>query len=196
MKAIETIRTQLENLKGAKVQIFGQATTLPSDYDQLTIDSLDVLDALSDWYDYDLNDLTSEEIEYLLSDDERYQDALSDNSYNWNSPLSNHINFNCYKDTLNGTYIYEVKFHLYGDVRGNYSDVVYLSCDTEYDFLDTIMNVTAYFTLEVDGDLYNISLDPLSEYVRICNDAYDFELYASDIEELTEEIRKEVTIKC
>ena len=153
------------------------------------------LATLSLYNDYELNEYNEEQIEELFNMEENYEHVKSDNTYNWNSPLSNHMDFTCYKDNSNDSYIYEVKFHLYGDVRSNYSDVFYLRCDDDYEFYEIIMETQNHFDVIVDDVLYNCTIDPFSENVRVYNDDYyncDFELYAYDMEELKEEIKKEV----
>ena len=194
MENINKVIKELESLKGATVKVFGQNTTLAMNHDELTIDSIDLLSNFKSIYDYELNEYNEEQIEELFNMEENYEHVKSDNTYNWNSPLSNHMDFTCYKDNSNDSYIYEVKFHLYGDVRSNYSDVFYLRCDDDYEFYEIIMETQNYFEVEVDDVVYNCTIDSFSENVRVSNYNcdYDFEIYAYDIEELKEEIKKEI----
>ena len=49
MKRICEIIDEVKALRGANVEVFGQPTTLPSDYGKYTIDIIDVLNHLEDY---------------------------------------------------------------------------------------------------------------------------------------------------
>ena len=49
MKRIHEIIEEVKSLRGANVRVFGQPTTLPSDYGKYTIDVIDVLNHLEDY---------------------------------------------------------------------------------------------------------------------------------------------------
>jgi len=65
------------------------------------------------------------------------EEESADNSYNWSGNVSNHFNFQTYEHEDGSVYV-EFKVHLYGDVRGNYTDSVLLKFDDEHAFLEAI----------------------------------------------------------
>ena len=78
-----------------------------------------------------------EELGYL-------EEGKGDNSYNWAGNVSNHFDFRVHNDLINGGIYVEFKVHLYGDVRGNYTDSVLLKFDNDYFFYEGIAEVSGY----------------------------------------------------
>jgi hypothetical protein len=80
----------------------------------------------------------------------------------------------------------EFKVHRFGDVRCNYSDVVYLEFGDEYEFYEVLEEGNKHFTI-IDNDneiKYHITIDVFNEYPSIIiesndeyEDVYDYEAY-------------------
>lgn len=75
------------------------------------------------------------------------KEVESDDSYNWDSPVTFQFRIFKYQDK---TYT-AINFHRYGDVRGNYTKYAVLNCDKE-DFLDLLDN----FNLEIPCEGWQI----------------------------------------
>ena len=142
----------------------------------------------------------SEEEEYFEYDMEEYfEKGLDegwlvengcDNTYNWNSPISHHINFEIYHNIEEGNYLIRFRVHRYGDVRCNYSDWVYLECNSDYDFLEALMECGKWIEVEMDGKTYCISIEVTSDEIRLesyDNEEYD-EIYGDDKDTILEEM--------
>jgi hypothetical protein len=99
-----------------------------------------------------------EELGYL-------EEERGDNSYNWAGNVSNHFNIQPYKNIETGEYLVEFKVHLYGDVRGNYTDSVLLKFDNDYAFHEMLLEHDGYE--EYKG--YEIRFSALREDYEIIN---------------------------
>lgn len=73
------------------------------------------------------------------------------NSYNWNGPVVFEIKR--MTDHITG-----ISFHRAGDVRGNYSDAVFIACT-----LDELINTISEFTIDRHVDGWHISQSYFSE---------------------------------
>ena len=116
----------------------------------------------------------------MLSTDEIYTIAEKhDNTYNYGCNISNDIDW-CEADTDAYGKIAMMKFHIAGDVRGNYTDEIFLKlgdCDGLMEYLymqDEYSNIiTDHATVEVDGKEYSVDIDPFKEGVEV----YDTETW-------------------
>lgn len=214
MTTIKNLINEMKALKGADVQIFGQPVTLSSEVEDCNIDIIDVLKSLKEFEvdditDYFYNDEIEEEEEKSIFSDNDNTDIIDsllyhglifseeydkgDNSYNWMSPVNHDFNFYTFKATDGGIYVL-FKVHMYGDVRGNYTDDVLLYFDNEYLFYETLSENNKYIAVEIDGDIYDIYINIFSDSFEIYtyNGEYLFTVYGCDMEEITKEIKKEL----
>lgn len=170
MKKSNTIIKDLKHLKGKTY--FGGAYTVDRNEKRsknLEVGAIDLVEALKP---YEINFKALYKVDY---DDVVYNDAegnyelikldiTSNNSYNWNAQVV--FNYNeievIDRYGLNHKYI-TIKFHRYGDVRGNYTDymVLDMSLDEFYGVLADASSV--YCDIEYKGNVYAISTDIFKE---------------------------------
>ena len=168
-KAKSILRDLKHNLKGTKT-IFGTYdSSNMKESKNLDISVLDVVRALAD-YEIDFKKIYGVDFDNVVYDDAQgnYEsidlDVSSDNSYNWCSQIV--FNYNQIKVVdkygIDHEYV-SVKFHRYGDVRGNYTD--YMVCDMTMDeFYEVIMESTQVFcSVDYKGHTYSISTDCFKE---------------------------------
>jgi len=140
---------------------------------------------------------------YVLSTDEIYEIAeKKDNTYNYDCNISNDIDW-CEADTDAYGKIAMMKFHIAGDIRGNYTDEIFLKlgdCDGLMEYLhmqDEYSNIiTDHATVEVDGKEYSIDICPFTAGVEVYNtETWDNVCTCYDVEKsaVEAEIRKETT---
>ena len=198
---INNIINDLRNLEGKEVGSGYFKHVYSNEVDATMINILDVLESLKP-YEFDTENLEiltyvddeegNCEEEYKIVDmDEflewyEYEEVTATNSYNWSAPISNHFNYTIYQSRAMDNCIVEFKVHRFGDVRCNYSDVVYLEFEDEYYFYDVISESNKYFTI-IDNDneiKYHITIDVFNECPSITiesndeyEDVYDYEAY-------------------
>ena len=198
---INNIINDLRNLEGKEVGSGYFKHVYSNEVDATMISILDVLESLKP-YEFDTENLEiltyvddeegNCEEEYKIVDmDEflewyEYEEVTATNSYNWSAPISNHFNYTIYQSRAMDNCIVEFKVHRFGDVRCNYSDVVYLEFEDEYYFYDVISESNKYFTI-IDNDneiKYHITIDVFNECPSITiesndeyEDVYDYEAY-------------------
>lgn len=210
MTTIANLINEMEALKGANVRIFGQPVILPNEINDTSIDIVDVLKSLEEYeinqneflyWDEDKeedinildinNDIIESLFEYGYIESNIYDKG--DNSYNWMSPVNHHFNFCMFKATDGGIYVL-FKVHMYGDVRGNYTDDVLLYFDDEYIFYEMLSENNKYIAVEIDSDIYDIYVNIFSDSFEIYtyDGEYLFTVCGCDIKEITEEIKKEL----
>ena len=200
--------TTIENLKKEFGEMIGKEvgygyfrhTESDVEENELTISIFDVLDSLEAFEITKKEMYDSEEEEYFEYDMEEYfekgleegflTECGADNTYNWNSPISHHINFEIYHND-EGSYIVRFRVHRYGDVRYNYSDWVYLECNSDYDFLEALMESSKSIDVEMDGKQYYVTIEVLSDEIRL--ESYDEEngyedIYGDDRDTILEEM--------
>ena len=186
LTTVNEVIKELESLRGAEVKVFGQPTILNSEVDNLTIDTVSVLERLKDF-----------EVDY--ADVEPYVDFSdvdrADNSYNWCAPLNHHVDFTIYKSELDFI-IVSMAVQLYGDVRGNYTDVMLFKFDNDYEFYEVLTEANKHGYIEVDGKDYYYDVDILSDVIDIYNEYGEYICSSCpwDNEELINDI-KEVLAK-
>ena len=197
---IENLKKEFGEMIGKEVG-YGYFRHTESDVkeNELTISIFDVLDSLEQFEITKKEMYDSEEEEYFEYDIEEYFEKgldegwlvenCADNTYNWNSPISHHINFEIYHND-EGSYIVRFRVHRYGDVRCNYSDWVYLECNSDYDFLEALMECGKWIEVEMDGKTYCISIEVTSDEIRLEsyeNEEYE-EIYGDDRDTILEEM--------
>lgn len=90
----------------------------------------EVLDILEELKKYEIS-VSDEWIESFLNNPK----VKGDNTYNWSGNISNDLNIN-YMVNENDEEIMLIMVHLYGDVRGGYSDYFAVKFDSVYDFYE------------------------------------------------------------
>ena len=205
---IENLKKEFGEMIGKEVG-YGYFRHIESDVEEneLTISIFDVLDSLEQFEITKKEMYDSEEEGYFEYDIEEYfEKGLdegwlvengADNTYNFNSPISHHINFEIYHNNEEGNYLIRFRVHRYGDVRCNYSDWVYLECNSDYDFLEALMECGKWIEVEMDGKQYCISIEVTSDEIRLEsyeNEEYE-EIYGDDRDTILEKmINRELII--
>lgn len=200
---IENLRSELGSLYDGEKHGSGYFVTTFEDIkeNELSISIFDVLDSLEQFEITKKEMYDSEEEEYFEYDIEEYfEKGLDegwlvengcDNTYNWNSPISHHINFEIYHNIEEGNYIVRFRVHCgYCDVRVGYSDWVYLECNSDYDFLEALMECGKWIEVKMDGKTYCISIEVTSDEIRLEsyeNEEYE-EIYGDDRDTILEEM--------
>lgn len=194
-KNYETERTTIENLRSELGSLYdgekhgsGYFVTTFEDIkeNELSISIFDVLDSLEAFEITEKDIYNSDEEEYEEMDIEEYfekgldegwlTECCADNSFNWNSPISHHINFEIYHNIDEGNYIVRFRVHCgYCDVRVGYTDWVYLECNSDYDFLEALMECGKWIKVEMDGKTYYVTIEVLSDEIRL--ESYENEEY-------------------
>ena len=199
---IEGLRSELSSLYDGKKHGRGYFVTTFEDIkeNELSISIFDVLDSLEAFEITEKDIYNSDEEEYEEMDIEEYfekgldegwlTECCADNSFNWNSPISHHINFEIYHNIEEGNYIVRFRVHCgYCDVRVGYSDWCYLECNSDYDFLETLMECGKWIEVELNDKQYCISIDVMSDEKRLesYDEEYD-EIYGDEKEQILEEM--------
>ena len=187
---IENLKKEFREMIGKEVG-YGYFRHTESDVEEneLTISIFDVLDSLEAFEITKKEMYDNKEEEYFEYDIEEYFEkgldegflieCGADNSYNWNSPISHHINFEIYHD-IEGSYIVRFRVHRYGDVRCNYSDWCCLEFSWEDEFLEVLMEeCSKCIDVEMDGKQYYVTIEVLSDEIRL--ESYDEENGYEDI---------------
>lgn len=147
--------------------------------DVMCCEVLDLLEELKE-YEISVSDEWIEEFKYN-------PEVKGNNTYNWSSRISNDLNM----DTLtneNGEKIILIMVHLYGDIRGGYSDYFVVKFDNEYEFYELestrqSKEVNEYMVadLNIFSDTYNVYDYSKQEDIG--------EFYELELEDLLEEIK-------
>ena len=209
MKRIHEIIEEVKSLRGANVEVFGQPTTLTSDYGKYTIDTIDILKNLEDYeapeiVDYwtfeeedgedieVLEEITCEEYLDILDDNGFLVEEKSNNTYNWSAPVSNDFYYHIYKNLRDDNLIIKIAIHRYGDVRCNYTDEFCIIVDSEEEFFDILCESDTFNTIEIDEKKYYIDIRLFNDMFEVCTEDGDCigDIYAEDDEEAIEEIKE------
>ena len=150
-------------------------------------------------YSFHENDFAENYIDYL---DELgyicYSNGKGENSYNWNSPISNDIDFTEYNSLIDdGVYVL-FKVHRYGDVRGNYTENCILHFDHDYEWFDAFDEVNRTEYIEIDGVKYAVEINFWRDSFEVYTEGdwdYLFDVYGCDKEEIIEEIKSKLAEK-
>ena len=210
MKRICEIIDEVKALRGANVEVFGQPTTLPSDYGKYTIDIIDVLNRLEDYeipeivdyWDFEededgedvevLEEITCEEYLEILDDNGFLIEKNNGNTYNWSAPISNDFYYHIYKNLRDDNLIIKIAIHRYGDARCNYTDEFCIIVDSEEEFFDILCESDTFNTVEIDEKKYYIDIRLFSDVFEVSTEEgyYVGEIYAEDDEEAIEKIKE------
>ena len=180
MRKANTIIRDLKHLKGKT--FFGGNYTVDRNGRKSRYLEIGVLDLVEALKPYEINFKALYKVDY---DDVVYEDAqgnydsikldiTSNNSYNWNAQVVFNYNEVEVIDRYGMEHKYiTVKFHRYGDVRGNYTDymVLDMSLDEFYEVLQE--SSYAYCDVEYKGEYYEIGTD-------IFKEACVFDIYSDD----------------
>ena len=208
MKRIYEIIEEVKSLRGANVRVFGQPTTLTSDYGKYTIDTIDILNNLEDYeipeiIDYwtfeeedgedieVLEEITCEEYLDILDDNGFLVEKNSNNTYNWSAPVSDNFYYHIYKNLRDDNLIIKIAIHRYGDIRCNYTDEFCIVVDSEEEFFDILCESDKFNTVEIDGKKYDIDIRFSDDMFEVNTEEgyYVGDIYAEDEEEAIEEIK-------
>lgn len=164
MTLLEKSLNTIKNLRGTEVEVFGQPYHIDDtniEYTDLVIDVVEVFGNLKEYeiteYEYYNPDTEEyEDIEFNDCDefisymDDTYgiEEVSSDNSYNWSSPISNNFYIHQYYNRDLDYYYYVIAIHMYGDVRGNYTNEFVLKFDSDYEFMELLNECNKYYTLQ------------------------------------------------
>lgn len=157
----------------------------------LRVDIMDILDTLEP---YEVTDKTiwdkEEEIDYEYYIDDYLEtgleegwikESIANNTYNWNAPLTNDINFETYYDKPEDEYIVKFRIHCgYGDIRSGYSEWMYLSFSYEEEFLEVLLECCKFIKVELEGETYYVEVNPLSDDFVLTKGEDDEEITGDD----------------
>ena len=99
-------------------------------------------------------------------DEGNMEELTHDNSYNWGAPLSNHIDFIEYLNNRTHEKFIELRVHLYGDVRCNYTDSVWFACGAT-PMMEELSDTMKICTYEIDGQEYDVHVMPTCDMADI-----------------------------
>lgn len=209
MKRIHEIIEEVKNLRGANVKVFGQPTTLTSDYGKYIIDTIDILNNLEDYeipeiIDYwtfeevdgedeeVLEEITCEEYLDILDDNGFLVEKNSGNTYNWSAPISNDFYYHIYENLRDDNLIIKIAIHKYGDARCNYTDEFCIIVDSEEEFFDILCESDTFNTVEINEKKYYIDIRLFNDMFEVCTEDGDCigDIYVEDDEEAIREIKE------
>ena len=209
MKRIHEIIDEVKALRGANVRVFGQPTTLTSDYGKYIIDTIDILNNLEDYeipeiIDYwtfeeedgedieVLEEITCEEYLDILDDNGFLVEKNSGNTYNWSAPISNDFYYHIYENLRDDNIIIKIAIHRYGDARCNYTDEFCIIVDSEEEFFDILSESDKFNTIEIDGKNYYIDIRMFSDVFEVSDTDGECigTIYVEDDEEAIREIKE------
>ena len=211
MKRIYEIIEEVKALRGANVRVFGQPTTLPSDYGKYTIDIIDVLNRLEDYeipeivdyWDFEededgeeeevLHEISAKEyLELLDSQGILVEEETSNNTYNWSAPISNNFYYHVYKNLRDDNLIIERAMYKYWEIRENYYSEFYIVVYDIDEFYDILTECNIYNTVEVDGKEYYVDIRMFSDVFEVSDTDGECigTIYVEDDEEAIREIKE------
>ena len=119
------------------------------------------------------------------------------NSYNWSGNIDHHMQW--YTVEVKGRRFMILSFHLYGDVRGNYSERVVLDFDERHDsedFHEAIHFASKRGSVEVDGVAYDFEVTAMNDGVEVFTSDYGHYVFTIHPDGLTlEDITKAIKEK-
>ena len=194
---LNNIINDLRNLEGKEVGSGYFRHIYTNEIDATTISILDVLKNLKPYEieAFEIYNYCNEEEEEIIEvsaneflEIEEYEEIRSDNSYNWNSPISNDFNYSIYESSLCEGIIIEFSVHRYGDVRCNYTEEIYFRFNDEYEFYEALEESNKYFTIEKNNKMYEIEINIFSESPRIYIEEDNEDIEGYEAYELLEEL--------
>lgn len=173
MTAKEQVQSVIDELKEGRkgAWIFDENSNVKADV--YTFDAVKILEVLKD---------SGDVIEQGFYDPEDFRDNAErmDNTYNYNCNISNDMDW-CEGVDNHGERVAMLKFHIAGDVRGNYTDEIFVNIDGYGSLLEYLYDRLNLPECRSLGDC-TIDIDPFSEGVNILTeDGREFKCY--DIEE-------------
>lgn len=137
-----------------------------------SLEKYEIVSEMIELYNYDTDEYTDIEGSELFEELEDSGEIVKenhDNTYNWNSPISNDLDFIKYKNVGTDEIYIKMMVHLGGDPRGNYTDYILLKFNAEWEYMDAFYenvynfnygNKTVSFeNVEYKGNVYNIVID-------------------------------------
>ena len=187
MTAEEQVQSVIDELKAGRkgAWIFDENSNVKADV--YTFDAVKILEALKD---------SGDVIEQGFYDSENFRDNAErmDNTYNYNCNISNDMDW-CEGVNDDGERIAMLKFHIAGDVRGNYTDDIVVDidgCGSLLEYLYDRLNLPECRSL---GDC-TIDIDPFSEGVNILTeDGREFKCYDIEEKDIVAKIEEETGAK-
>lgn len=164
----------------------------------ILIDSLELINKLEPY----LTQLSEDD---LLN--KGYKQICADNSYNWNAPLTHDFNI-CVYQNMENTFIENtflvIKWHIMGDVRGNYTDELVYLCESQdwawwlSEIWEELESSRKWVSIpETKWEAY-IVLEPLTElkYIDLQNEEDEniitYDSYESDLDWIIKEAQEKI----
>jgi len=196
---LNAIKKDLLSLDGAEVKIFGQKTTLSSrSENDITVSAVDFINELKD---FEIAPRVATRLMHAESSEYLSDDYNADNSYNWSSLIDHDFDYKVYETVLksvdygdnvvySGDVLIEIKFHRFGDIRGNYTDTAFLLFDDDYGFLEVMQEINTFFDVKVNELDFCCNTSIIGEGVNCWNKDkdLDFEVYGCDLDDVKTEI--------
>jgi hypothetical protein len=148
------------------------------------VKTTEVLESLKE---YELNDSAAALIEdFIESEELSYEDAF--NSYNLNARLSHDIQLKHY--IINAEDYIELKLHLSGDIRSNYSESAFLKGIDLQHVLYAVNEYNFFHAFTLKGEELFIDASALSESAEVYDKHGEVVLYSyeSSIEDIIEDV--------
>lgn len=179
---------EIKNLKGAEVRIFGQKTTLEEKNNNYVVNVIDLLKNLKlyeadlkilckqngikigrDDFDVERDDINEELINILQDRKIFIEEGNGDNTYNHNGRINHDFTWRTYYCKSNKCYYTAISVHLYGDVRGNYTDTVVYKFEYDTEFVEFVCDYEQekVYTLKYKGIDYTTEACAFNEGLRI-----------------------------
>ena len=183
MSRLKVVIEQIENARKGENRPW-----IYDKYGQVNDDALtcDVLPLLNNLFEYEIEMSNSEIQKYLESD---YYSA--ENTYNWNANISNDLDWKIYKRSGMSN-IAIIMVHLYGDIRGGYSDYFVISLGDYESFIEFCSYELFDYTVGYKqlNDKYIADFDMFSESIEVFdNDGNEIgTFYEIETKELLKEI--------
>jgi hypothetical protein len=195
MSKLNEIIKELKEIRGKKVYFWGKYHTGPTfEEENGLVDSVDIAETLME-IEVDSDELADEIIEAWENDSDELEEFRAENTYNSYGNITNDMHYTHVR--YKGLDYIMVQFHLYGDIRGNYTDFAVLSIDDEMDFYDLMLETNINITITVNNVDYEVQYSAMSEgYEVFLNNGqhletfYDWECLKDDIKELNESEEK------
>lgn len=181
MKKANEIIKDLKNIKGNKFFGYYEVSENKRRSKNLEIGALSIVEALRP-YEVDFKKLYKVDFDDVIYNDAQgyYEeidlDVSSNNSYNWNAQcVFNYNEIEVTEDYGQDKRYIAIKFHRFGDVRGNYTDYMILDLSID-EFYEILLEETRVSTcIKIKNVDYYISTDILKE-------ACVFDIYSSDFD--------------
>ena len=137
-----------------------------------SLEKYEIVGEMIELYNYDTDEYTDIEGSELFEELEDSGEIVEENrynSYNWNSSISNDLDFIKYKNVGTDEIYIEMMVHLGGDPRGNYTDYILLKFDADWEFVEAFYEnvynfncgskTVSFENVEYKGNVYNIVID-------------------------------------